>query len=175
MVTSHSDTLIDSGNPIPKRKLALLSLCVMLSGVQSAVADIDMRPYPQAQPGMLRYVFQVPPVQHPENRRIEILVGQERLVDCNQTWFGGELHTRTARGWGYGYFVLEKVGPAVSTLMACPPDQEKHKDFVQVRGNGYMQSYDSRLPFVVYVPDGFEVHYRVWTAASEPQHADPAE
>jgi ecotin len=31
-------------------------------------------------------------------------------------------------------------------------------------GQGFLQRYDSELPVVTYVPEGFEVRYRIWTA-----------
>jgi ecotin len=38
---------------------------------------------------------------------------------------------------------------------------------VAVRGDGFLQRYNSKLPVVVYVPEGFQVRYRVWEAGAE--------
>jgi ecotin len=35
---------------------------------------------------------------------------------------------------------------------------------VAVRGEGFLLRYNSKLPVVVYVPNGFEVRYRIWRA-----------
>ena len=51
--------------------------------------------------------------------------------------------------------------------MACPPNAPPRDTFVVVHGNGFLQSYNSRLPVVVYVPTGFEVRYRIWEARPE--------
>ncbi len=94
-------------------------------------------------------------------------------VDCNRTWFGGELERRIAEGWGFSYFVLKNVGPAASSMMACPAGEVKTDAFVQVRGEGFLRRYNSKLPVVVYVPDGFEVRYRIWSADEEVRLASP--
>jgi ecotin len=88
-------------------------------------------------------------------------------VDCNQHSFGGQLVEKVAEGWGFPYFILKSVSEPVSTMMACPPDKQQLETFVQVRSNEGLLRYNSRLPVVVYVPTGFEVHYRIWTAGED--------
>ncbi|MNF15302.1 Ecotin precursor [compost metagenome] len=61
------------------------------------------------------------------------------------------------------------MGPA-STLMACP-DNTRKEAFVPVVGDGFMLRYNSKLPVVVYVPDGVQVRYRIWSASAEVKHA----
>ncbi|MNH20233.1 Ecotin precursor [compost metagenome] len=61
------------------------------------------------------------------------------------------------------------MGPA-STLMACP-DTAKKEAFVPVVGDGFLLRYNSKLPVVVYVPEGVEVRYRIWSASDEVKKA----
>lgn len=124
----------------------------------------DLQPYPAAEPGFGRWVFRVPTLEHEENRKVEIVIGRTLSVDCNLTSFGGDLDERVAEGWGYPFYVLEKVSGPASTLMACPPGQERTDAFVTVKGQGFLQRYNSKLPIVVYVPEGFQVRYRIWAA-----------
>jgi ecotin len=138
----------------------------------AAPVEDDMKPYPAPVEGVTRMVFRVPALENEDQRKVEILVGKTMLVDCNPTWFGGELETRVAQGWGYPYYVLERVGPAASTLMACPPDEDRKEAFVAVRGEGFLQRYNSRLPVGVYVPEGFEVRYRIWAAGDQTGQAE---
>ena len=49
-------------------------------------------------------------------------------------------------------------------MMACPPGQEKTEAFVLVGGEGLLVRYNGKLPVVTYVPEGFEVRYRIWAA-----------
>ena len=50
------------------------------------------------------------------------------------------------------------------TLMAVDPDAPKVDRFITLGGEPQLLRYNSRLPLVVYVPDGVEVRYRFWRA-----------
>jgi ecotin len=133
----------------------------------------DLKPYPAPDTGFERWVFRVPAAQQEQERKVEIVVGKTLSVDCNRTWFGGELEQRIAKGWGYPFYVLAKVGGPASTMMACPPEQERADAFVMVQGKGFLQRYNSKLPMVVYVPEGFQVRYRIWSASKHVGRAQP--
>ena len=70
------------------------------------------------------------------------------------------------QGWGFDRYVLKQLGPMAGTLMAPPPDAPMVERFVSLGGDPYLVRYNSRLPLVVYVPNGVAVRYRIW-------HADP--
>ena len=146
--------------------MIMLALLAPL-GACAAQGQDDMKPYPAAEEGFQRMVFRVPVKQNESDHEVQIMVGKTLLVDCNQTWFMGRLEKQVAKSWGYSYFVLEEVAGPASTMMACPPGEEKTEAFVSVRGEGFLQSYNSKLPVVVYVPQGFEVRYRIWSAGGE--------
>jgi len=131
----------------------------------------DIKPYPAPEKGYQRWVFRVPPAASEEDRKVQIVVGKMLSVDCNRTWFGGDLEQKTVKGWGYAYYRLEKAHGPASTRMACPPGQASTEAFVSVRGGGFLQRYNSKLPVVVYVPEGFEVRYRVWAPEANMQNA----
>ena len=61
------------------------------------------------------------------------------------------------------------------TLMAVDPNAPKVNRFITLGGEPYLIRYNSRLPIVVYVPEGVEVRYRIWTAAPKPQPWTKAE
>ena len=144
---------------------AVWLVLIFLGSVAMATAQ-DMKPYPAAEPGYTRYVFRVPETDNDDDHKVEILVGKKMLVDCNTTRFAGQLESQTVEGWGYSYFKLPAISGPLTTLMACPEGEEQMR-FVPVHGEGYMQRYNHKLPVVVYVPDGFEVRYRIWSAEPE--------
>jgi ecotin len=51
--------------------------------------------------------------------------------------------------------------------MAVDPNAPQVDRFVALVGEPYLIRYNSRLPVVVYVPEGAEVRYRIWSAGSE--------
>jgi ecotin len=124
----------------------------------------EMKPYPPAEPGFVRMVFHLPALTNEDDHQVEIRVGKTMMVDCNRRWFSGDLEQKIAQGWGYSYFVLTKAQGPASTMMACPPQEDDSEAFVPVRGQGFMQPYNSKLPVVTYVPEGFSVRYRIWAA-----------
>ncbi|MNJ67972.1 Ecotin precursor [compost metagenome] len=70
------------------------------------------------------------------------------------------------QGWGYNYYELGTIGPAASTLMACP-DASRKQAFVPVGGEPLLVRYNSTLPVVIYAPADVEVRYRVWSASAD--------
>lgn len=121
-------------------------------------------PYPQAKPGMTRMVIALPPQQDEDSLKVELLIGKTLDVDCNRHRLGATLNSETLEGWGYDYLVVDKLSEPAATMMACQ-DNSKHKAFVSANlGAGAFQRYNSRLPIVIYAPEGTEVKYRIWQA-----------
>lgn len=128
-------------------------------------------PYPGAQAGMTRQAIFLPPREHEENFRVELLIGKMLDTDCNHQSFGGKLENHTLSGWGYDYITLPALSGPTSTLMACPNKKTQRRFITANLGDNALQRYNSRLPLVVYVPEGVQVKYRVWSAGSAIQDA----
>lgn len=121
-------------------------------------------PYPKADKGMKRQVIQLTPEKDESTLKVELLIGQTLEVDCNKHRLGGELDSKTLEGWGYDYYVFDKVTSPVSTMMACPDGKKERKFVLAGLGDDAMLRYNSKLPIVVYTPDNVEVKYRIWKA-----------
>lgn len=152
-------------------QLITISVLVMFASVSFADSDI-MKPYPLPEDGYDRMVIHLEPLSNEDLSKVELLIGKIMEVDCNLHSLSGKLERETIVGWGYSYYILRNAGgPAASTRMACPPGEEPKEAFVQVRGDGQLLRYNSKLPIVVYVPTGFEVRYRIWAAGEESRQA----
>lgn len=144
------------------RFLSAVMLACMCS---SASAADNMKAFPPADPGMVRYVIDLPPLDDEAAAKVEIIVGKSVVVDDrNRHFFGGKLEQEVIKGWGFDRYVLRKLGPMGGTLMAVDPTAPKVERFVTLAGEPRLIRYNSRLPVVVYVPAGVEVRYRVWRA-----------
>lgn len=128
-------------------------------------------PYPKAEKGMKRQVIQLTPEKDESTLKVELLIGQTLEVDCNQHRLGGELDSKTLEGWGYDYYVFDKVTSPVSTMMACPDGKKEKKFITAYLGDDGMLRYNSKLPIVVYTPENVEVKYRIWKAEEKIQDA----
>jgi ecotin len=153
----------------PKFAIALIAAACVSSSVFASETPKEqplekVAPYPQADKGMKRQVIQLPVQQDEANFKVELLIGKTLEVDCNQHRLGGQLESKTLEGWGYDYYVFDKVTSPVSTMMACP-DGKKEKKFVTAYlGDNSLLRYNSKLPIVVYTPENVEVKYRIWKA-----------
>jgi len=146
---------------------------VLLSGLSTlatAASLEDVAPYPKAETGFTRQVIHLAQQPQEDNYRVEVLAGKTLNVDCNRQRLGGSLEEKNLEGWGYPFYRLEKVSGPMSTLMVCP-DGKSRQDFVPVIGDGFMLRYNSKLPIVVYVPQGVEVRYRIWSASNTVEKA----
>ncbi|MEI7733083.1 MAG: ecotin family protein [Verrucomicrobiota bacterium] len=122
--------------------------------------------YPEAKQGMVRYVLHLQPQPDEFACQVDLIVGKTIETDgANHYAFGGEIVQDDVPGWGYPRYTARPQELA-QTLMAPPPNAPNVKKFVTLTGP-YLIRYNSLLPVVVYVPEGFEVRYRIWKAQPE--------
>ncbi|MDH5456943.1 MAG: serine protease inhibitor ecotin [Gammaproteobacteria bacterium] len=153
------------------RPFYLLMPVFLIGACASAMTqNDDLQAWPAAGTGEIRYVIRLPKKVDEDAHAVELVVGRELEVDCNRHWFGGKLERAVVSGWGYPLYRVSSVAGPASTRMACP-DEEKRTEFVAVHFEDSMLRYNSKLPIVVYVPDGFSVRYRTWSADAEAREA----
>ena len=155
-------------------KLSLTTVLVCLTLVGLRAATDDMKAFPPAARGMIRYVISVPQETNEADLRIELMIGKTVNVDPNNVhFFGGRLEQKVVKGWGYNYYVLPKLGPMAGTLIAVDPNVPRVDRFITLGGEPHLMRYNSKLPLVVYVPEGVEVRYRLWRASPGVAKATP--
>ena len=106
---------------------------------------------------------------------VQLIVVKSVKTDYrNRYFFAGRLETEIITGWGYECYVLKSLGPMAGTLMAVDPSQPKLDRFITLGGEPQLLCYNSRLPLVIYVPNGVEVRYRIWCAEEKIEIAPEA-
>lgn len=128
----------------------------------------NMKAFPPAMAGMVRHVLHLPTQADESGFKVELMVGKTVETDAgNRYFFGGRIEEETIKGWGFTRYVVSALGPMAGTLMAVDPNAPKVARFITLGGAPHIIRYNSRLPVVVYVPEGVEVRYRIWTAGAE--------
>lgn len=146
---------------------AVIVLLFLFVAPAGQTAD-NMKAFPPAEEGMVRYVLQLPRQAHEFDFKVELIVGKTVQVDeRNRYFFVGKIEEETITGWGFTRYKVSKLGSMAGTLMAIDPNEPKVGRFITLGGDPYIIRYNSCLPIVVYVPEGVEVHYRIWTAGAE--------
>ena len=146
------------------KKLCIIVFALLITSGSLVSAANNMKAFPPAEPGMERHVLQLPKQDDESTFKVELIVGKMVQVDENRYFFGGKIEKETIVGWGYSRYVVNKLGAMAGTLMAADPNVPKRDRFIPLGGEPYLIRYNSRLPVVVYVPEGVEVRYRIWSA-----------
>lgn len=141
--------------------VAAIACLTVTVGSAPIMAQENLKPFEAAAKGQQRYVIMLPKKKQEANWQVEIMAGKIMDVDCNTRGLSGSVEPKTLNGWGYTYYEYVGEAHAFSTMMACPDDTTR-KDFVAAPSR--MVRYNSKLPVVVYVPEGMSVRYRLWTA-----------
>ena len=150
-----------------KTAYSVIFLSLILVAAAGHAAD-TMKAFPLADEGMVRYVLQLPKQDDESAFKVELIVGKTVEVDeRNRYFFGGKIQAETIEGWGFPRYIVSKLGPMAGTLIAIDPNAPKVSRFVTLAGEPYLIRYNSRLPIVVYAPEGVEVRYRIWSAGSD--------
>jgi ecotin len=145
-----------------------LSILGLLFTMLPVHAGDNMKAFPPPDHGMVRYVLQLQKQADETDFKVELIVGKTVEVDeKNQYFFGGNIQEETIKGWGFPRYILRELGPLAGTLMAVDPNAPKVNRFITLGGEPHLIRYNSRLPIVVYVPEGVKVRYRIWSAGSE--------
>jgi ecotin len=149
-------------------KLVSMILLGLLCALQPVRAADNLQAFPPAEQGMIRYVLQLPHQADESAFQVELIVGKTVAVDDrNRYFFGGRIAEETIQGWGFPRYVVSPLGPLAGTRMAVDPTAPKVNRWIALGGEPFLIRYNSRLPVVVYAPEGVEVRYRIWSAAPE--------
>jgi ecotin len=149
---------------------AILNMLFMALSISAAD---NMKAYSPAEVGIVRHVLQLPKQADEYAFKVELIVGKTVLVDAVNTYFfAGKIEEKSIEGWGFPRYDISKLGPMAGTLMGVEPGAPKVNRFIAIGGEPFLIRYNSKLPVVVYAPEGVEVKYRVWSAAPDAKPMD---
>jgi ecotin len=139
----------------------------MLSYLPSAAASAKspLDAFPPAADGMVRFVITLAEKARGDEDRfkVELIAGKTLLTDnVNNYRLASNIEAQNLKGWGYTYYEVTGSGETMGTLMAPPEGTPQVERFIS--GNPLLVRYNSRLPIVVYAPNGYQVRYRIWRA-----------
>lgn len=145
-----------------------ITALIFLTAISFVSAADNMKAFPPAEKGMVRYVLQLPKQDDEFAFKVELLVGKTVLLEeGNRYFFGGKIEAVNIEGWGFTRYVVSELSPMAGTLMAVDPNAPRVPRFITIGGEPVLIRYNSLLPVVVYAPDGVEVRYRIWRATPE--------
>ena len=155
-------------------KFAFFSgVVLLLAAALSTLAGDNMAAYKPAEAGMVRHVLQLPQQNDESAFKVELIIGKTVFIDgANRYFFTGKIEESTIEGWGFPRYDVKQLGEMAGTLMAVDPNAPKVNRFIKLGGEPLLLRYNSKLPVVVYVPDGVEVQYRIWSAQPEAKTID---
>lgn len=147
--------------------ILMLGLFLMpnASKAQEMLMKVNTDIFPKPEKGFKKMVIEVPYSDSDKNKKIEFTVGKMMEVDgCNHYGLQGTIETKDLEGWGYNYYVFNTKGEIISTQMACP-DAPKRNLFVSAQPN--LVPYNGKMPIVIYIPEEFDVQFKIYTSNDE--------
>ncbi|MEC4114176.1 ecotin family protein [Myroides pelagicus] len=155
-----------------KKILAVLTLFVAATTMTmgQTINRLDTSIFPKPEKGYKQVLIEVPHSDNDHNKKIEFSIGKVIQVDgCNKYMLGGTLEKKDLKGWGYSYYEFSSKGDVASTMMACP-DVAKKMEFVSSQVE--VVRYNGKLPIVIYVPENFQVRFKIYKTDAEEYFAN---
>ncbi len=125
----------------------------------SQTMDISM--FPKAKNNEVQRYISLKPLNNEENYKVELFITKEMEVDCNQHSLQCNIEVKDLQGWGYDYYIFKSDGKTMSTMMMCPETSKTKKD---IPSDSKLIRYNSKLPIVVYLPEGYKLKYKIWSS-----------
>lgn len=138
--------------------LTFLLPIIFLYASQSEYIDA----FPKANEGMERFVLNLPEQENESDLKIELIVGKIVKTDKNNKYFfNGTIKEDIVKGWGFTYYKIDTLGVMAGAVMAVNSNEPQVDRFIALGGEPFLIPYNSRVPVVVFLPEGVIVKYRI--------------
>lgn len=142
------------------------------ANAQMTISKVDPNIFPKAEKGYKKMVIEVPYSENDANKKVEFQVGKWMDVDgCNTFNLMGAYEQKDLQGWGYTYYVFKTNGDVIGTLMECP-NQAGRNLFVGAAPQ--LVDYNGRMPIIIYIPEGYDVQFKIFKSENETYRAAEA-
>lgn len=142
--------------------------CLSLSAAvtaQESISKVDVSIFPKPEKGFKLMVIEVPHSNLDAQKKISFSAGKYIETDsCNQYGLSGSFEIKDLQGWGYNYYIFKSNGNILTTNMACS-DTKSMNRFVS--GQSQTIDYNGKMPVVIYVPEDFDVHFKIYESKNE--------
>lgn len=136
---------------------------MVTSGLIAQESKAGSHIYPKAKEGMEQVIIDLPKVKSETlEYRVEFSVGKDMETDlCNPYTLIGEWIDKQVEDSELVYFIASTKGQVVKAMNPCKNDKVKTQ-FVGIKSR--FLEYKNNQQLVVYVPEGYQLRYRVWNS-----------
>lgn len=150
-----------------KKIIGSLALTLALGATSFAQSNmkVDLSAFPKAEKGYKMVVIEVPHSENDDSKKIEFFAGKNLETDsCNTHNLQGTFENSELKGWGYNYYTFKTNGNVMTTNMGC---SDTKKIFKFVKAEHKLVRYNGRMPIVIYVPEEYEVRFKIYKSEAE--------
>ena len=111
--------------------------------------------------GYKKHLLYIPKLENQEetNRKVEIIPEKTLGVNSAVHSLSGKMETGKVEGYNFDYWIFDATVENKVVIETSTKSEKKDK-FTIVEKK--LVAYNSRLPIVVYAPEGFEINYKIW-------------
>lgn len=128
--------------------------------------------FPSPQDGWERVEVDLPAIKKGMGEyRVEFTAGFEMETDmCNPYSLIGEWVENVVKNTDLVYYIASTKGQVVKAMNECPSEKMKSQ-FVGLKSNSMLHNGGQSL--VVYIPEGYQLRYRLWSAEKDWNSINP--
>lgn len=111
--------------------------------------------------GLKKYVLYLPELENDEetNLKVELFPPKTPEANFDTQFWSGKFETGQVDGFNFDYWIFH---PAVANEQTIEPSAKSDIRHNRTGFENKLVAYNSRLPIVVYAPEGYGINYKIW-------------